>query len=313
MRQLYQRNRTIIFYLFLLLLIVNFSFVSCNKQSGEKFSFVFMTDIHLQPEGFAIEGFDHAINHINQLQPDFVITGGDLVMDALGQKYSRADSLYNLYIETVKKIHAPVYNTIGNHEVFGVYEKSGVSPDQPEYGKKMFRKRLGNGSTYHSFNYKGWHFMQLDGIGLTDHHSYYGHIDSTQIEWIKKDLAKVSPVTPIVVSVHIPFYSIIAQVTDKPTAANGEGAVITNGNEVLKLFNGHNLKMVLSGHHHWMEEIKFRGVDYINVPAVSAGWWRGPNRGFTEGFAVIDIDGDKFTWRYEDYGWHAPQKAENKK
>ena len=61
----------------------------------------------------------------------------------------------------------PVYNTLGNHEVFGLYEKSGISPEHPEYGKQMYKNKLGDGKTYFSFDHIGWHFIILDGIGFT--------------------------------------------------------------------------------------------------------------------------------------------------
>ena len=59
--------------------------------SDDEFTFVFMTDIHLQSEKHAVDGFLQAIDSVNELNPDFVITGGDLIMDALGQPYRRAD------------------------------------------------------------------------------------------------------------------------------------------------------------------------------------------------------------------------------
>ena len=89
-----------------------------------------MTDIHVQPENRAAEGFRKAIDKVNLLNPDFVITGGDLIMDALGQTKSRSDSLYNLYQDLMTLFKMPVYNTLGNHEVFGLYEKSGISPEK---------------------------------------------------------------------------------------------------------------------------------------------------------------------------------------
>ena len=58
-----------------------------------------MADIHLTPERNAVQGFKKAIKTVNNLAPDFVITGGDLIMDAIEQPYERADSLYTLYSE----------------------------------------------------------------------------------------------------------------------------------------------------------------------------------------------------------------------
>jgi len=292
--------------LFLVLILCGVILSSCDKKVERQFRFVFMTDIHLQPEGIASTGFENVIQQVNSLKPDFIITGGDLIMDALEQDFERADSLYKLYNDYQKKFQALVYNTIGNHEVFGMYPTSGVDPSHPEYGKQMFKNRLGHGKTYRSFDYKGWHFMLLDGIGFTKDCQYYGHIDSSQIKWIKNDLSSLDSETPIVISIHIPFYSISAQVSEDPTAANSKGIVITNANQVLELFNNYNLKAVISGHLHWIEEIIYQDVHHINVGAVSGGWWEGPYRGVSEGFAVFQVKGNKFTWRYEDYGWHAP-------
>ena len=121
-----------------------------------------MTDIHLKPELRAPEGFQMAIDKVNELNPDFVITGGDLVDDALKASYGRADTLYKLYKEMTKGFNMPVYNTMGNHEIYGYSCNREVDPEHPEYGEKMFEKRIGK--RYYSFDHKGWHFMILDGI-----------------------------------------------------------------------------------------------------------------------------------------------------
>ena len=112
-------------------IFAGFILLSCSQQpksscEEESFSFAFMTDIHVQPERNATEGFRAAITEVNALKPDFVITGGDLIMDALGVSFDRADSLYALYEEVSGDFNMPVYNTIGNHEVFGIYEKTGA-------------------------------------------------------------------------------------------------------------------------------------------------------------------------------------------
>ncbi|MEA3446572.1 MAG: metallophosphoesterase, partial [Bacteroidota bacterium] len=114
-----------------------------SQNSVDEFSFAFLTDIHLQPEKNAVEGFRQAIEMVNGLNPDFVITGGDLIMDALGQSYGRCDTLYKLYNETSKGFQMPVHNTMGNHEVYGWYEKSMADRNHPEFGEKMFEKRVG--------------------------------------------------------------------------------------------------------------------------------------------------------------------------
>jgi len=257
MKKLIQRN-------FVLIVFGTLFFTGCippnqhiSEGNNNSFSFVFMTDIHLQPERNAVVGFKQAIDTINKIKPDFVITGGDLIMDALGENYNRADSLYNLYLEISKNFHMPVYNTMGNHEIFGIYEESGIEPSHPEFGEKMFESRIGQ--RYHSFDHKGWHFMILDAVEDTHESSYIGLIDSVQMDWIAADLKTVDPKTPIAVSVHIPFITSYMQIFYGSTEPNGNSLVITNAKDVLDLFSSHNLKLALQGHLHYLEDIYANG------------------------------------------------------
>jgi 3',5'-cyclic AMP phosphodiesterase CpdA len=268
-----------------------------------EFSFAYLTDIHLQPELGAVEGFQKSIEKVNELNPDFVITGGDLIMDALGVSFERADSLYDMYLEQMEGFNMPVYNTLGNHEIYGLYEESGSDTTHEEYGKKMYEKRLGE--RYYSFDHKGWHFMILDAVGMTPERKYIGHIDEAQIEWIKSDLEKLDPDMPIVVSVHIPFITSYTQITRGTTAASGPGTVITNGTDVLRLFLPYNLKLVLQGHLHFLEDIYVNNqIHFITGGAVSGRWWKGPpSAEVEEGFLMVKAGEDQFQWEYIDYGW----------
>lgn len=49
-------------------------------SAQSSFEFVFMTDIHIRPDMNAPKGFQMAIDAVNQLNPDFVLTGysGDM-------------------------------------------------------------------------------------------------------------------------------------------------------------------------------------------------------------------------------------------
>ena len=278
---------------------------SACKDKTDAFRFVFMTDIHVQPERRAAEGFRTAIEAVNRLDPAFVITGGDLVMDALQTPADRVDSLYTLYQDLTTAFKMPVYNTMGNHEVFGLYEASGISPANPGYGKQMFRNRLGGGKTYYSFDYKNWHFIILDGIGFTPERRYYGHVDSLQLNWLKNDIAAVDTARPVVLSTHIPLFSIYGQMKNGPTFAMGESGVVTNALEVMHALAGHNLKLVLQGHLHVLEEMRYGNTTFITGGAISGAWWKGSRDGTPEGFLVIDVKQNDFSWEYKTYGWKA--------
>ncbi len=281
-----------------------------NEQisSDNDFSFVFVTDIHLTTDRHAVEGFTQAIDTINRLNPDFVLTGGDNIMDALAQNYAHSDSLYNLFAATIERLNMPVYSTMGNHEVFGLYESSGVDPSHDEFGKQLYENRLAK--RYYSFDHKNWHFIVLDAIGFTDDRHYYGHIDDEQLAWLQSDLEKTGKKTPIVVSTHIPLLSVGSQIMEGPTKAMGPGSIVTNADEVRKLLEQYNTKLVLQGHLHFLEDINYNGIHYITGGAVSAQWWQGPRFGMEEGFLQIDVTGEDFDWNYIDFGWEVQPESE---
>ncbi|MBN1164426.1 MAG: metallophosphoesterase [Candidatus Krumholzibacteriota bacterium] len=288
-----------------ILLCVSFMILCGGAGKTESFRFIFMTDIHVMEERGAAQGFRAAIARINSLHPDFVIAGGDLVFDACGVDYPRACGLYDLYAALCREIEAPVHDAIGNHDVFGLYESSGVNPDHPHYGRKLFAQRLGGGSTYSSFDYKGWHFILLDTVGFTSDRKYFGLVGLDQLEWITADLEKIDPAIPLVLVGHLPLVSVYRQYREGGAVALAPREVVINSHEVLARFEGYNLKLVLQGHLHVVEQIAVKGIHFVTGGAVCGSWWQGPYEGFPEGFVVIDIEGERFNYYYETYGWKA--------
>lgn len=302
-------NRTVSVFLFSLVVFL----FSCNnvpapatgEKAGESFRFAFLTDIHVQPEKNAREGFQAAIGKVNELKPDFVITGGDLIMDALGVSYERSDSLYDIYNEMIKGFGMPAYHTIGNHEIYGWYERSGADPGHPEFGKKMFEARIGK--RYQVFEHGGWKFFILDSVEDNGEGGYKGGIDEGQLQWIEAELSRTDKAQPLAISVHIPLITVGAQVFAGATEPNPPGIVVTNSKEVLELFKDHNLKLVLQGHLHYLEDIYVFGTHFITAGAVSGRWWQGPNLETEEGFLMVEVNGDDFGWEYIDYGWEVAE------
>ncbi len=276
---------------------------SPTTQNNDKnsFSFVFMTDIHLQPEERAVEGLSQAIDTINNLNPDFVITGGDNIMDALGVSFERSDSLYNLYEQTIKSLAMPIYHSMGNHEIFGLYPESGVEANHEEFGKKMYNNRLSK--NYYSFQHKNWQFIVIDGIGITEDNHYYGFVDSTEIKWLENELRVVGHDKPVAIVTHIPLLSVGRQIMGGPTEAFNEGSIITNSHEVREILENYNVKIVLQGHLHFLEDVNYNGIHYITGGAVSSNWWRGQRYGMEEGFVMVNVNGEDFNWEYIDFGW----------
>ena len=271
---------------------------------AEPFTFLFLTDTHIQPELDAAKGTDMAFKKARGIKADFAIQGGDHVFDSLAVPKQRALSLFDLYEKTEQDLGMKVHHTIGNHDVVGIFPQSGVSPTDPLYGKKLFSDRFGK--PYYSFDHKGHHFLVLDSIGITSDRSYEGRIDANQMDWIKQDLAALPQGTPVIVSVHIPLVTAFDSYVPVPaTPPAHHGMSVANSAEVIQLFEGHNVLGVLQGHTHINERVEWHGIPYITCGAVCGNWWKGVRMGTPEGFTVVSVADGKLTTRYETYGFKA--------
>jgi Icc protein len=182
--------------------------VSQIAAATPDFSFVHLTDTHIQPELHADQGCRMAFDKVNKLRPDFIIHGGDLVFDAAAVPELRAKQVYGLYEETSKRLAAPVHYLIGNHDV--CHAGSGT-----RYGKTMFEDRIGK--RYYAFTHKGWKFMALDFINTVDApRGFTGGIDEEQLAWLKTELEATPKSQPLVVSTHIPLSTGFLQFSDLP-------------------------------------------------------------------------------------------------
>ena len=272
------------------------------------FHFLHLTDMHVQPELRATEGWRQCIAKVNSLspRPDFIITGGDLIMDALAVDADRIEQQWSLFDTGMKELEIPAYHVVGNHDVGGWSSKGTLSRDDRYYGKRVFADRYGDGKTYRSFDHKGWHFILLDSIGqATDSPDYIGHIDEAQLDWLKQDLDATGKATPIIIVTHIPFYSTMHQMLSGPTKPIPPSALVTNVFEFRKLLQQHNVKLVLSGHGHVRERIELVGITHIQSGAVCGMWWKGPVFGDAEAFGVVTCHRDSFDYRFQDFDWNA--------
>ncbi|HVS14298.1 MAG TPA: metallophosphoesterase [Thermoanaerobaculia bacterium] len=266
------------------------------------FTVAFLTDPHVHAAQGAADGFASAVDHAFSLAraPELLITGGDLAFDVLATGREEADAQYTLFEQPLDGVRVPVHHTVGNHDVLGVYEQSGMTPGDPGYGKQYFLERFGLERPYHSFDHEGWHFVVLDTVGIVERR-YRGWVDEEQLAWLEDDLAAAG--RPTVVIGHIPLLS--NYVEWKRGTADGipDGVSVVNAHQVLDVLLRHPVKLALAGHLHVIESYRHKGLELANVGAVSGNWWRGLRDGFEEGYALLEFRGDLVTWRYVDYGW----------
>lgn len=280
---------------------------TATLAKAEGFRFVHFTDLHIQPELRAPEGVSAAIKKLLALdpRPDFVVLGGDSVMDWNAVSHDRADVQFKLLEEALKPLEMPLYYTLGNHDVYGWSRRDETAVKEPDYGKKMWQDRVAKGAAYRSFDHKGWHFIILDSIAPLPG-GWRSEIDDAQLQWFKTDLERTGKQTPIVIVTHVPLITAFTLYNTATTAATPDTLIVRNGKEARDLFLPYNVKAVLQGHTHVVEECTYMGTHYITSGAVCGEWWKGPRLGVhPEGFAVCDVTPAAFSWKYVDYGWKA--------
>jgi 3',5'-cyclic-AMP phosphodiesterase len=280
-----------------------FDLVADTKTPGS-FDFVFFTDTHIEPELDAPHGCDLCFKKIAALKPEFAIMGGDHVYDATAVGAERANAVFDLYKKTEQSLQMPIHHAIGNHDPFGIIEKSGVPSSDPAYGKKMYEDRIGK--TYYSFDHKGYHFVVLDSIQPTDDRLWEARVDEKQMTWLADDLLNAAASTPVIGVVHVPLVTAFATfAADTIRPSKYSTLTVANAPQVLKAFEGHNLIAVLQGHTHVNEIVEYKNTKFITGGAVCGNWWHGPRMGFPEGFTVVSLRECKITTRYETSGFQS--------
>ena len=281
---------------------------SRSPSPAPDFTMAYLTDPHVhgqQGAGRATAlAFEHAMSQTPR--PQRLITGGDLAFDVLETDKAAADAQFDLLDRALASVDVPIHHTLGNHDLLGVDEASGMDPGHPFYGKKYFLERFGLERSYGSFDHEHWHFVILDTMEIVGRH-YRGWVDDEQLAWLEDDLARAD--RPTVVIGHIPLFSNFIEWRQGTAEGIADTVSVVNSHQVAEVLARHPVKLVLAGHLHVNETYLYQGITFANVGAVSGNWWRGLRDGFEEGYAILEFRGDRVDWRYVDYGWQAEPEA----
>ena len=156
--------------------------------------FVQVSDSHLGFKGPAnpdvAATFGAAINQVNSLsyEPDFVMHSGDITHLSLAAEFGQAKDMMS-DIRTAR-----VFTVPGEHDNID--------------GGKAYRQFFGAGTVgdgWFSFDIKGVHVISLTNVTSVD---ALGRLGSEQLDFVRRDLAGVSPETPVIVFSHIPLYAM---------------------------------------------------------------------------------------------------------
>ena len=267
-------------------------------KKKKHFRVAFISDIHIKALEVAEAGMKRALQHINQMtdQPDFIINGGDSIMDALAADKIKTQAqweLFNKIIHTENKL--PLKYCLGNHDIWGWQLKEDIKTD-PLYGKSWWLKQTGYSKTYYSFDHHDWHFIILDSV-QENKGGYIALLDDEQFNWLENELNSNTEKFTCIVS-HIPIISFCSALFAKDMLPNGDwklsrALLHTDAKKIKDLFKKHpNIKSCLSGHIHLQDEVNYLGIKYYCNGAVSGNWWDGPFQDFAPAYALFDFYSD---------------------
>jgi 3',5'-cyclic-AMP phosphodiesterase len=197
------------------------------------FSFVQISDSHVgfhQAANKNVVGtFEEAVRRINALprRPAFVMHTGDHVHLS---KMAEFDTVKQI-MSTIKTDRT--FNVPGEHDVF------------VDHGRRYLQV-FGRGTRdtgYFSFDYKGVHFLALANVQQAEGAGGLkglGLLGAAQLDFVKKDLARLSSDTPLVIFSHVPLLAVYPR----------WGWATEDSTQVLALVKRFSSVTALNGHIH---------------------------------------------------------------
>ena len=261
------------------------------------FRFAFISDIHIKPGIVPEVGMAKALRHIQNLSHkiDFIINGGDSIMDALAATQESTQAQWDLFHKIMQEENRlPIYPCIGNHDIYGWFQKN-PETSHPLYGKKWALKELKMTERYYHFQKGKWDFIVLDSTQINEAGGYIGKIDEQQLGWLKNKLSEIPKDHFICIVSHIPILSVVSGLFFDKNEANGDLIVKRNLIHadlfsLKKLFNQYsNIKTCLSGHIHLQDEVHYHNINYFCNGAISGNWWGGAFQEFDPAYAVFEF------------------------
>jgi outer membrane protein assembly factor BamB len=197
-------------------------------------------------------------------RPAFAIATGDLT------EFGGLNGWWDQYLQLWQGAPFPVYQQSGNHD--------------STWACQRYRIRELHGGAYYSFDYNGCHFIGWDSATPQDPRPSFGE---EGLRWLRKDLERVDPSTPIFLFCHHPLQS-------------NEFASRYERDRLLDLLRPYNLTLLLVGHGHGVQHRVVDGVDQV---------MGGSTFGANPGYAIVSVKDDVLRVAYRRAWEPAPMQA----
>ncbi len=269
-----------------------------------------LTDIHIKPERTAEYGMAAALHAVNGLseKPAMIINGGDAIMNAATLSRNAIKDQWKSYHSMIQSDNSlPIYNCIGNHDLFGFLLPSADHAESKKWAMDEYQLAR----PYYSFTQSMWKFIVLDSIhGRKSVPGYLGKLDEEQMNWLRLELQNTPKDQYICIVSHIPILAICSMfdrdLTNMQKMHISDSNMHADSEELIELFFAHkNVRACLSGHIHLIDYVSYLGVEYFCNGAVAGNWWKGDYRHFAPCFAVMNFyDDGRVSREVHHYKWN---------
>ena len=225
-----------------------------NGEAPRPFTFVQLSDMHVgfsgPPDPLGTKAFERAVEVVNGLHPapDLVLFTGDLTHDSEkpGEPAERMRRFQEIAGRLKVKEH---WHVPGEHD-------AGLD------GGALFRQFFGE--THYTFDHEGVHFVALDNVSRAR-----PEVGPEQVAWLKRDLARFPPTTPIVLFTHRPLFDLKPEWEWFTSDGDDVMAVLAPFENVTVLYGHiHREDLHVSGHarHYAARSLIFAFPDPAQVP-----------------------------------------------
>ncbi|HEX3872145.1 MAG TPA: metallophosphoesterase [Pirellulales bacterium] len=217
------------------------------QNRPENFQFAIVTD---RTGGHREGVFESAVSKLNLMQPEFVMSVGDLIEGGTNSGMS-PDEQWKQFNQFVGRLEMPFFFVPGNHDL---RDTSSISLWQNQFGRTHFH------FVYHDVLFVTLNTEDPPATSSTK----YGNIGDEQLDWLEKVLRENSQVNWTIVFLHKPMWQY---------------GPMANWDRVEKIL-GDRPRTVFAGHHHRYAVAKVGKYNYYALATTGgASKLLGPEEG----------------------------------
>ena len=127
--------------------------------------------------------YERAVEKLNLLRPEFVMSVGDLVAGG-GASRSALQKQWDSFRARTGKLEMPFFYVVGNHDIWTGF--TGMSPAR-QTSIDLWKEQFGT-NTYYNFTYKGCHFVCLDSMDVHDYYPPRQPLSAKQLDWASREI-----------------------------------------------------------------------------------------------------------------------------